>query len=106
MPGALPRNSGNKSPNRAGTTVSRRLRHAGWNISPSARRYRYSGIFVAGRGDHVSVLVDSGVDARNATVAEEIRAVVRTWPQAGDVTITAADSGAAFVRFTYGRTSA
>lgn len=103
MAGARPANNGNRSTNRVGATVSRRLRAEGWNISPSARKYRYSGIFVTGHGDSVSVLLDLGLAAKNRRYAGDIEATVRTWAQTGDVVeMTVLDDGSVFVRFTYG----
>lgn len=104
MAGALPRNRGNRSANRVGSTVSRRLRAAGWNVSPSARKYKADGMFVTGHGDSVTVLLDFGLSTKNARVAEDVAALVRTWPQAGDVSVDAVEDGAVYVRFPYGRT--
>lgn len=100
MAGALPRNGGNKSANRVGPVVSRRLRAAGFNISPSVVRNVRDGITVAARGDSVSVLVDLPGTCR-AEIARDMAAVVATWPQADGVRVS--EGGAVFVRFTYGR---
>lgn len=100
MTGSLRRNSGNKSANRVGPVVSRRLRAAGFNISPSAARNVRDGITVAARGDCVSVLVDLPGTVRSV-IAQEIAAAVAAWPQAGPVKVSEGD--ATFVRFTYGR---
>jgi hypothetical protein len=103
MAGLLPQNRGNRSTNRVGSTVSRRLRAAGWNISPSARKYRADGMFVTGHGDSATVLLDFGLDAKNARVAEAVAAEVRGWAQAADVSVDPLEDGAVFVRFSYGR---
>lgn len=103
MAGARPRNRGNRSTNRVGATVSRRLRAADWNVSPSARKYKADGMFVTGHGDSVTVLMDFGVAAKNQRVAEGVAATVRGWPQVnGFVSIDPLEDGAVFVRFTYG----
>lgn len=93
---------GNKSSNRIGPAVSRRLRAAGFNISPSASRNVRDGITVAVRGDMVSVLVDLPGTARSE-IARDIAAVAATWPQAGTVETREPGNGATFVRFVYGR---
>lgn len=103
MTGILPRNRGNRSANRVGATVSRRLRAADWNVSPSARKHKADGIFVSGRGTSVSVLVDLGDEARNFKVAQGIAATVVVWPQVADfASVDPLDGGAYFVRFEYG----
>lgn len=98
MAGSLPRNRGNRSPNRLGSVVSRRLRKDGWNISPAARRYRAQGIFVRGMDAYVSVLVDLG--SRSETEALALAETVKTWPQATDVDVLP-DDGFAHVTFHY-----
>lgn len=104
MAGALPRNRGNRSANRVGATVSRRLRAADWNVSPSAHKYKRDGMFVTGRGDRVTVLLDFGIESKNLRLAEGVAATVRGWDQVnGAVSIDLLEDGAAFVRFTYGR---
>jgi hypothetical protein len=103
MAGALPRNRGNRSTNRVGATVSRRLRAAGWNVSPSARRNKHYGLFVKATGDYVSVMVDTSLDARNEEAANGIRDLVTTWPQVTDAKVTE-DGGVRWVRFTYAST--
>jgi hypothetical protein len=102
MAGALPRNGGNKSANRVGSTVSRRLRAAGWNISPAARRNLHCGIFVKAMGDYVSILVDTGAEERNAKAAEGIHATVSSWAKASDIEVKE-DDGVRWIRFIYGR---
>lgn len=98
MAGYRPQNSGNRTTQRFGATASRRLRAAGFNISPSARRYKHDGVFVAGRGDFISVLVD--LPARSVAVANKIAETVRGWGMDAEVTVV--DEGrAALVHFTY-----
>jgi hypothetical protein len=103
MAGARPANNGNRSTNRVGSTVSRRLRAAGWNISPSARKYKADGMFVTGFGDSVSVLLDFGLAAKNKRYAGDVEETVRAWSEVNEVEITVLDDGAVFVRFAYGR---
>ncbi|MFI0532333.1 hypothetical protein ACH3XX_20085 [Streptomyces scabiei] len=98
MSGALPRNRGNRSTNRVGATVSRRLRAAGWNVSPSARRHHHPGVFVRCAGDFVSVLVDTGLDS--GRTADGIRDAVTAWPQVSGAEVTS-DGDAFWVRFSY-----
>lgn len=81
MAGALPRNRGNRSSNRTGSTVSRRLRAAGWTISAPARKHRHPGVFVSTAGDHVSVYVDTDNESRNDRFATDLVAELTTWPQ-------------------------
>ncbi|MGW3571641.1 hypothetical protein ACWDSL_48545 [Streptomyces sp. NPDC000941] len=97
MAGLLPQNSGNRSAQRFGPIVSRRLRTAGFNISPAAARHKRDGVFVRAAGNYISVLVDIPADA--SEVAEEIAAAVRTWGMEPEVTVS--DGGAAWVRFFY-----
>jgi hypothetical protein len=47
--------------------------------------------------------MDFGLDARNARVADEVAALVRTWTQASNVSVDPLEDGAVFVRFGYGR---
>jgi hypothetical protein len=103
MAGVLPRNRGNRSTNRVGATVSRRLRAAGWNVSPSARKYKHAGMFVTGHGDSVTVLVDFELDAKNKRVADGVAAEMRGWTQTDDVQVDVLEDGAVFVRCSYGR---
>lgn len=87
-----------------GPVVSRKLRQADWNISPSARKNRHEGIFVSARGDEISVLVDLGVLEHNIKAATGIEATVNQWPAADDVRWTQADADErCYVRFTYDR---
>lgn len=72
MAGYLPQGRGNKTTNRTGSNVSRKLKAAGFNISPAARKYRYEGIFVSAQGDHVSVMVDLGRADRNLALGNQI----------------------------------
>ena len=105
MAGALPRNRGNRSTNRVGATVSRRLRAADWNVSPSARKYKADDMFVTGHGDSFTVLVDFGLATKNTRVAAGVADELRTWTQTGDITVDVLEDGAIFVRGTYGRQS-
>ena len=79
--GYLPQNRGNRSTNRVGAAVSRRLRTADWNISPTNLKYKADGMFVTGNGDSVTVLVDFGIKSKNRDVAEGVAATVCTWAQ-------------------------
>ncbi|MDX3860058.1 hypothetical protein [Streptomyces europaeiscabiei] len=99
MAGVLPR-GGNRSTNRVGPTVSRRLRAAGWNIGPATRRHSHRGVFVKTAGDFVSVLVDTGDASDNEQAANGIREAVEAWAEAGNVSVTE-DDGVRWVRFTY-----
>ncbi len=102
MAGYLPQNRGNRSTNRVGAAVSRRLRTADWNISPTNLKYKADGMFVTGNGDSVTVLVDFGIKSKNRDVAEGVAATVCTWAQVeGLVSIDSMESGAFFVRFKY-----
>lgn len=100
MAGYRPQNNGNRSPLRTGSTVSRRLRAAGFNVSPAARKHRHPGLFVSAMGDTISVLVDTDLDDHNERVAAELRDVVATWPEAQGWTTTHI-SGAVLIHFTY-----
>lgn len=80
MAGSLPRNRGNRSTARVGSAVSRKLRTAGFNVSPSARRHRYNGLFVSGKDRMATILVDLGVPAKNERTAHEIIGEVMGWP--------------------------
>lgn len=103
MAGKLPQNRGNKTTSRVGTTMSRKLRAAGWNISPSARKHRYDGIFVSAQGDHVCILVDLGVDQRNREGARQMAAQLVGWDCVPDVVRVSEspETGACFIQFTY-----
>lgn len=103
MAGFRPSNNGNRSTNRVGATVSRRLRAAGWNVSPSARKFQADGMFVTGHGDSFSVLVDFGLNAKNLRVANGVAAEIGTWAQAADVEVDVLEEGAIYVRANYGR---
>lgn len=102
MAGYLPQNRGNKSTSRPGPAVSRRLRRMGWNISPSARRHDFDGIFVVAQGDRVTIQISSGDMARNvdsgADLAQDLTNMVgmsrvTTWQSP--------DTGTVFVAGTY-----
>jgi hypothetical protein len=101
MAGYRPKNRGNRSTNRVGSTVSRRLRAAGWNISPSARKYKADGMFVTGHGDSVTVLVDFGLADRNMKATEGVSAELANWAQTGPVSVDVLDDGAVFIRCSY-----
>lgn len=103
MAGALPRNRGNRSTNRVGSTVSRRLRAANWNVSPSARKYKADGMFVTGHGDSVTVLVDFGLADKNMRVTEGVSTELASWAQTGPVSVDVLDDGAVHIRCSYGR---
>ena len=103
MAGYRPQNRGNRSANRTGSTVSRRLRAAGWNISPAARRHKADGMFVSAQGTWAHVLLDFGVAAKNTRVADQVAGDIRTWPEAEGVSISQAGDGAVFVHFDYVR---
>lgn len=101
MAGALPQNRGNRSSNRVGASTSRRLRAAGWNVSPSARKYKYDGIFVSGSDGRATVLVDLGLTTKNARVASAIAEEAMAWPQVSEVKTEAQPDGHVFVWVTY-----
>ncbi len=106
MAGYLPKNRGNRSTNRVGATVSRRLRAADWNVSPTNRKYKSDGMFVSGYGDTVSILIDFGSDSKNQEVAEGVTDTVCSWDQVpGFVTADPTEDGAIFIRFGYSRTT-
>ena len=64
-----------------GTTVSRRLRKAGFNISPAAARHKRDGVFVKAMGDRISVLIDLGNGVENHAVATSIWMEASAWTQ-------------------------
>lgn len=104
MAGALPRNRGNRSSNRTGSTVSRRLRAAGWTISAPARKHRYPGVFVSTAGDHVSVYVDTDNESRNDRFAADLVAELATWPQVSAVDVVQVDDARSVrLKYTPGR---
>lgn len=81
--------------------VSRRLRAAGFNISPSTRKHRYDGIFVSGQGGHASVLLDLGSHGINRRVVFHIMDEIKRWPQTADVRRSNLDSGAIILHIEY-----
>lgn len=102
MSSSLMQNRGNKTTARLGAAVSRKLRTAGWNISPNARKYNYDGIFVSAQGTSISVMVDLGVLAKNIETAAQIAATLKSWGNVGDVRASQVDgSHVWFVRGTY-----
>lgn len=107
MSGFVPRNRGNKGSNRTGVTVSRRLRAAGWNISPSGRKYKSEGIFVSAGCNLVTVLFDLGIDAKNARLARKMADELEGLGWAVDVQVTLPEgTGAAFIHFEYRKEAA
>lgn len=102
MAGYLPRNHGNRSGNRIGSTVSRRLGAAEWNISPSGNKFQRPGIYVSAAGDLVSILVDLDNHHENRVAAAGILAEVWGWEQVSDAEgICHNEDGSWSVRFTY-----
>lgn len=95
---ARPANNGNRTAQRTGATVARKLRAAGWNISPAARQYTARGVFVSAMDDYVSILVDLGA-------ASEIKArrIAETVSAMGTGVEVTAEDGWAMVHFTYSR---
>lgn len=78
MAGALQKNRGNRSGNRVGALVSRRLKAAGFNPLPSARRHITPGLFVSGTGS-ATVVIDYGNESTNMEVLRNLTAEVGTW---------------------------
>lgn len=89
MSGYRPANNGNRTANRIGATVSRKLRQAGFNVSPSARKHRYNGMFVSAMGDLVSVYLDFGIESKNQRVGRQLLAEVLEWAGASDISAEA-----------------
>lgn len=103
MSGHRPANGGNRSTLRVGPKVSHRLRAAGINVSPAARKHGHEGVFVSARGLDISVLVDLVLPDKVRGVAEEVARVVTTWGLKPDIVEKIHDDGTltAWVRFTY-----
>lgn len=104
MPGYRPANRGNRTPStaRVGQRVSRKLKAAGWKVSPAARKNRYDGMFVSAMGDFVSVLFDLGSPTDNKMCGESLAEQMRTWPQASGVEVKpVGETDAIFVNFTW-----
>jgi hypothetical protein len=103
MPGYRPANRGNRTPNRVGTVVSRRLRAAGVNVSPSARKYRCPGIFVSTMGSYTSIMIDLLNDAQNDAAADDILSVIRDMVQVVDPYLSGRENSGdpLYVRFDY-----
>lgn len=100
MAGISPKNRGNRSADRTGQIVSRRLRKAGYNISPSDRRNKADGTFVRGAHGFVSILIDMGGDGSNQLVQDDLCEYLRGVDWAEDIKAT--DMGVArLIRFTY-----
>lgn len=101
MSGMRPANRGNRSANRTGTAVSRKLRAAGFNIAPSALRHLREVTTVSAYGDNVSILVDMGLAAKNRRYSGELVAELLGWPQATEISAKSTQSGAVFIHFSY-----
>lgn len=101
MSGYRPANRGNKTTTRIGSTVSRKLRAAGWNIAPAAMRHKRDVTTVSAQGRRVSVLADTGLEGRNLRIARGILDEVACWPEVDDTDLTVSETGAVFVRFDY-----
>lgn len=101
MAGYLPRNRGNRSTDRTGAVVSRRLRAAGFNISPAARKHKANGIFVSGYKGGATVLVDLGRTGANRATATDIFDRVADWPQVSDLDMRVVGESFIFVQFSY-----
>lgn len=105
MSGYRPQNQGNRSALRVGPKVSQRLKAAGVNVSPAARRYGHEGIFVAARGFSISVLVDFGIHhQKGRDAAKMIADIVRSWglkPEMDEALHEESGSLSIFVRFDY-----
>jgi hypothetical protein len=79
MSGARPA-PGNRSSARFGANLSRRLRAAGYNIMPSARKHKADGVTVSGAGnDFASVLIDIRGAARRTALADEMTELIEAW---------------------------
>lgn len=71
---------GNRSTPRFGVSISRRLRAAGYNIMPSARKHKAPGVTVSqAGGDFASVLIDIDGAARRARLADEMTELITSW---------------------------
>lgn len=77
------------------TTVSRRLRAKGWNISPSGRRRRHEGMFVSGNRDNqVTIAFDFDVAERRT---RELGAVTADLIELGYLVERSVDDDSAFL---------
>jgi len=105
MAGYTPQNRGNKGTNRLGAVVSRKLRAAGWNISPAARRHRHDGIYVSAQDNHVSIVLDLGLPQRNTQVMLKMAQELAAWPGTSEEIRLSSPEGtdACFIHFTYNR---
>lgn len=101
MAGSLPQNRGNRSTNRIGATVSRRLRAAGHNIISPDRRHIVQCTTVQAAGGEVSVLVDYGILGKNERVTLDLIDTVSGWPQVTGADLEILDDGAIYLTFTY-----
>lgn len=81
MPGYVPQNRGNKSTNRVGATVSRRLRKAGFNVIAKDNRRVNQCLTVSGKTGTATISVDYGIPSKNDRVAGELIDELLTWDQ-------------------------
>lgn len=104
MSGYRPQNRGNRTAARSGAAVSRRLRSAGVNLSPSGNKHKRPGIFVTGRNEFISIYVDLDANEEDTReVTDHIADVVRSWGMDPTVTITMHGSEATGrITFQYG----
>lgn len=103
MSGYQPANRGNRSSNRIGATVSRRLRAAGFNVVSPDRRHVTRCMTVQATDDRVSVLVDYGLTAKNNRIAAEVAETLVGWTQVSDLSTDSklCGDGAVFIWFDY-----
>lgn len=90
---------GNRNSTRKGATVSRRLKAAGFNISPAARRGNYDGLFVRQLVESVTVHVDLGAQDSNESAANALLKTVSCWPEVAGLRTDTMDSGQILIRF-------
>lgn len=100
MAGSLPRNRGNRSANRVGTTVSRRLRAAGHNVVSGAARL-HCGLTVSGADGVATVSVDYGIRAKNDRVLGELIDTLASWDQVGEMDYETLPDGAVLLWVAY-----
>ena len=106
MAGVVPQNRGNRSATRIGSAMSRKLRTAGWNISPSGRKHKHEGIFVSAQGDHVSILVDLGYYGKNVHTADLIFSDIIKWGCVPENARLSTSDQVCFIHFEYQRPKA
>lgn len=87
MAGSRPANRGNRSSNRVGSLTSRRLKAAGFNVSPSSRRHRFNGLFVSGIDKTASILLDLGTASANERNHDRLVRELMTWDHIADAGI-------------------